>query len=312
MLPRFRDDDLCNGINLLAAAWRKVKILLLGKVGQVGFELLRTLAPLGDVVAFDQPQLNFLDLPSLGELVRNHSPNVIVNAAAYTAVDKAETDRQLSRALNATAPGFLAQEAKRLNALLVHYSTDYVYPGDKASPYVEEDATGPLSEYGRTKLEGDQLIQQSGANYLIFRTSWVYGARGGNFLLTMLRLAKERPELRVVSDQIGAPTWSRMIAEGTAHALVRAVSHPEQYSGTYHLTAGGQTSWFGFTEAIFDLFAPDPRPKLLPIVTDQYPTAAKRPAHSVLSNDKFARTFGVRLPDWQTQLSLVASEMLTR
>lgn len=286
-----------------------MKILLLGKVGQVGFELLRTLAPVGDVTAVDQPELDFLNLSSLGDLVRKHAPNVIVNAAAYTAVDKAESDSSLCRALNATAPGFLAEQAREVGALLVHYSTDYVCPGNKTSPYTEDDPTGPLAEYGRTKLEGDRLIQQSGADYLIFRTAWVYGARGANFLRTVLRLAGEKPELRIVSDQIGAPTWSRMIAEGTAHAVARAVHKPAEYSGVYHLTAAGQTSWFGFTEAIFDLFHPDPRPKLVPIATDQYPTPAKRPAYSVLSNDKFARTFGVRLPDWRRQLELVAAEM---
>ncbi len=286
-----------------------MKILLLGKVGQVGFELLRTLAPLGEVVAFDQPELNFLDLPSLSELVRRNSPNVIVNAAAYTAVDKAEADSALCRAINATAPGFLAAEAKKINALFVHYSTDYVYPGNKTSPYFEDDTTGPLGEYGRTKLEGDQLIQGSGADYLIFRTAWVYGARGANFLRTMLRLAKERPELRVVADQVGAPTWSRMIAEGTAQAIAKAASDPGKYAGVYHLTAAGETNWFGFTEAILDIFDPQPRPKLTPITTDQYPTPAKRPAYSVLSNDKLARTFGIRLPDWRRQLELVAGEV---
>jgi len=288
-----------------------MRILLLGKIGQVGFELLRTLAPLGEVVAVDQPDLDFLNLPGLGELVRGHSPNVIVNAAAYTAVDRAESDSSLCRAINATAPGFVAEEAKKLNALFVHYSTDYVYPGNKSTPYTEEDNPGPLAVYGRTKLEGDRLIQQSGANYLIFRTAWVYGARGANFLRTMLRLAKERPELRIVSDQIGAPTWSRMIAEGTAHSIARAADNPAGYSGVYHLTAGGETSWFGFTQAIFDLFNPQPRPTLIPITTDQYPTPAKRPAYSVLSNDKFARVFGARLPDWKRQLELVAADIIS-
>jgi len=273
--------------------------------------LLRTLAPLGEVVAVDQPELNFLDLASLGELVRRHSPTVIVNAAAYTAVDKAESDASLCRAINATAPGFLASEAKKIGALFVHYSTDYVYPGNTTTPYVEDDATGPLGEYGRTKLEGDQSIQQSGASYLIFRTAWVYGARGANFLRTMLRLAKERPELRVVSDQVGAPTWSRMIAEGTAQTIAKAVVDPARYSGVYHLTAGGETSWYGFTEAILDIFNPQPRPKVAPLTTDQYPTPAKRPAYSVLSNDKLERTFGIRLPDWRRQLELVAGEVMS-
>lgn len=286
-----------------------MRILLLGKNGQVGFELQRTLAPLGDVLAFDQDRADFLNLDSLRALTREAAPNVIVNAAAYTAVDKAESDSSLCRAINATAPGFLAEQALERNALLVHYSTDYVYPGDKTTPYAEEDATGPLSEYGRSKLEGDRLIEQSGASFLIFRTAWVYGARGQNFLRTMLRLGAEKPELRIVSDQIGAPTWSRMIAEATAHAIFHAVTNPAKYSGVYHLTAGGQTSWFEFAEAIFAESQLPRRPKLVPISTSEYPTPAKRPAYSVLSNDKFARTFGIRLPDWRQQLTLVAAEM---
>ncbi|HVZ19244.1 MAG TPA: dTDP-4-dehydrorhamnose reductase [Terriglobales bacterium] len=286
-----------------------MKILLLGKNGQVGFELQRTLAMLAEVLAYDQDVANFLDPNSVRDLIQSISPNVIVNAAAYTAVDKAETDKSLCHAINAAGPGLLAEEARSRNALLVHYSTDYVYPGNSNTPYREEDSTGPLGEYGRSKLEGDRLIQQSGVHHLTFRTAWVYGSRGQNFLLTMLRLAKERPELRIVSDQIGAPTWSRMIAEATALAIARAAGNPAAYSGVYHLTAAGETSWFGFTEAIFDTFAPVPRPKLTPITTDQYPTPARRPAYSVLSNEKFARTFGLKMPDWRTQLSLVASEM---
>ena len=286
-----------------------MKILLLGKVGQLGFELQRTLAPLGDVIAFEQPELDLLNLDSLGALVRRHEPNAIVNAAAYTAVDKAESDTALCRAINATAPGFLAAEAKKLNAVFVHYSTDYVYPGDKRAPFLEDEALGPLCEYGRTKLEGDQLIAQSGAHYLIFRTEWVYGVRGQNFLRTMLRLANEKSELRIVSDQIGAPTWGRMIAEGTAHALARAASDPGRYSGLYHLTAAGETTWFGFAQAIFEMIPVESRPRLVPISTAEYPTPARRPAYSVMSNDKFARTFGIRLPDWRKQLELVAAEI---
>ena len=286
-----------------------MKILLLGKNGQVGFELQRTLALLGEVLPYDQDVADFTNPAAVRDLIRRTLPNVIVNAAAYTAVDKAETEKPLSHAINSAGPGLLAEETRKCGSLLVHYSTDYVYPGNNTAPYTEDSATGPLSEYGRSKLEGDRLIQQSGANHLIFRTSWVYGSRGQNFLLTMLRLAKERPELRIVCDQIGAPTWSRMIAEATAHAIARATSDPAAYSGVYHLTAAGQTSWFGFAEAIFDTFAPSPRPRLTPIATDQYPTPAKRPTYSVLSNEKFATTFGLRMPDWRNQLSLVASEM---
>jgi len=289
-----------------------MRILLLGKIGQVGYELQRTLAPLGDVIAVDQDVANFLKPDSIRKLIRAQAPNVIVNAAAYTAVDKAETDKSLCHTLNAAAPSLLAEEARAQNALLVHYSTDYVYPGDKTSPYAEDDATGPLGEYGRSKLDGDLAIQQSGANYLIFRTAWVYGARGQNFLRTMLRLAKERPELRIVSDQIGAPTWSRMIAQGTALAIAKAVHAPTRHSGVYHLTAAGETSWYEFTKAIFEEFAPERRPMLTPITSDHYPTPAKRPAYSVLSNDKFERVFGARLPNWRLQLSLVAADMASQ
>ena len=285
-----------------------MKILLLGKIGQIGFELERTLAPLGAVSALDQPTVNFLDAASLRALIREQAPNVIVNAAAYTAVDKAESDKALCFAINAEGPGVLAEEAKALGALLVHYSTDYVYPGNKKSPYVEEDEPGPLSEYGRSKLEGDRLIERSGAAYLIFRTAWVYGGRGQNYLRTMLRLAKERPELRIVADQHGAPTWSRMIAQGTGHAISQAVNDPVRFSGVYHLTADGETTWYDFTQAIFEEVQPNPRPNLVPITTDQYPTPAKRPTYSVLSNEKFARVFHARLPNWRTQLSLVASD----
>jgi dTDP-4-dehydrorhamnose reductase len=287
-----------------------MRILLIGKIGQVGYELERTLAPLGDVHAFDQPMVNFLDQNSLRELVRKEAPDVIVNAAAYTAVDKAENDKSLCHSINAEGPTVLAEEARRLGALIVHYSTDYVYPGDKTSPYIETDPTAPLGEYGRSKLEGDSRIEQSGANYLIFRTSWVYGARGQNYLRTMLRLAKERSELRIVADQIGAPTWSRMIAQATAHAISRAMSDPGEYTGIYHLTAAGQTTWFGFTEAIFEFLLAERKPKLTPITTAEYPTTAKRPAYSVLSNDKFIRCFTYLLPEWRDQLALVAADLL--
>jgi dTDP-4-dehydrorhamnose reductase len=286
-----------------------MKILLLGNHGQVGFELQRTLAPLGEVLPYDQDIANFLEPPSLRSMVQSIKPQVIVNAAAYTAVDQAESDAGSCEAINAEGPALLAEEARRLNCLLVHYSTDYVYEGSKGSPYIENDAVGPLGVYGRSKLAGDRAIQHSGVEHLIFRTAWVYGARGKNFLLTMLRLAKEKPELRIVSDQIGAPTWSRMIAEATAHAIARAVADPAKYSGVYHLTAAGETNWCGFAEAIFEQFALEWRPAVVPITSEEYPIPAKRPAYSVLSNEKFARVFGLRLPDWRDQLALVAEEM---
>ena len=288
-----------------------MKILLLGKNGQIGFELQRTLAPLGEVISFDQDRASFLDIVALRQTVKGCSPNVIVNAAAYTAVDKAETDEAVCHAVNAAAPAVLAEEARRLNALLIHYSSDYVFNGKKSDPYLEDDEAFPLSVYARSKVEGDRLVAQSGADFLIIRTGWVYGARGANFLRTILRLAKERSELGIVNDQIGAPTWSRMIAEGTAQAIARAAVNPAEYSGVYHLTAAGRTTWFGFTEAIFDIFNLQPRPKLVPITMDQYPTPAKRPAYSVLSTDKFARAFGLRLPDWRRQLEMVAGEVMS-
>jgi dTDP-4-dehydrorhamnose reductase len=289
-----------------------MRLLLFGKRGQVGSELKRILAPLGQVLAYDQDEANFLDRSALRLLVRSHEPDVIINAAAYTAVDRAESEPDLCRAINAEGPALLAEESQRSGCLLVHYSTDYVYSGCKSSPYVEDDATGPLSAYGRAKLAGDEAIQSSGARHLIFRTAWVYSARGKNFLLTMLRLAQEKPELRIVSDQTGAPTWSRMIAEATTFALLQAMSNPGKCAGVYHLSAAGETSWYGFAKAIFEHFELEPKPGLVPISTDQYPTPAKRPAYSVLSNQKFARVFGLQLPDWRDQLALVAEEMKGR
>src|ERR1035441_10644588 len=201
-----------------------MKILLIGKNGQVGWELRRTLAPLAEVVAVDYPEINFADAPALRQFVAGVRPDVVVNAAAYTAVDKAETEMELCRQINAVAPGVLAEEAKKLGALMVHYSTDYIFDGTKTSPYVETDAPNPLGAYGRTKLEGDRAVKASGANHLIFRLCWVYGARGQNFMLTMQRLAREREKLRVVDDQFGCPTWSRLIAEATALALKQVLA----------------------------------------------------------------------------------------
>ncbi len=206
-----------------------MKILLIGKNGQVGWELRRTLAPLAEVVAVDYPEINFTDVPALRQLVAGTRPSVVVNAAAYTAVDKAETETELCRQVNAVAPGVLAEEAKKLGALMVHYSTDYIFDGTKTSPYVETDAPNPLGAYGRTKLEGDRAVKASGADHLIFRLCWVYGARGQNFMLTMQRLAREREKLRVVGDQFGCPTWSRMIAETAALALKQVLAGADRF-----------------------------------------------------------------------------------
>jgi dTDP-4-dehydrorhamnose reductase len=286
-----------------------MKILLLGKNGQVGWELRRTLAPLAEVAAVDYPEINFTDVPALRRLVADARPDAVVNAAAYTAVDKAETEPELCRQINAVAPGVLAEEAKKTGALMVHYSTDYIFDGTKTSPYIETDAPNPLGAYGWSKLEGDRTVTASGADHLIFRLCWVYGARGQNFMLTMQRLARERETLRVVGDQFGCPTWSRMIAEATALALGQAVAGADRsaFNGEYHLAAGGQTNWHGFASRIIELM-PEAERKcraVEKIATAEYPTPAKRPAYSVLDCGKLQKTFGLRLPDWEFSLRQV-------
>lgn len=283
--------------------------LIIGKIGQVGFELRRTIAALGRVTAVDYPDIDLTDPASVRRWVREVQPSVIINAAAYTAVDKAETEFERANQINGIAPGVIANEAKAVGALLVHYSTDYVYDGTKTSPYVETDAPNPLSAYGRSKLAGDDAILKSGVNHLIFRLCWVYGARGQNFMLTMMRLAREREKLRVVNDQFGCPTWSRMIAETTALALKQtlAAANPASLNGIYHLAASGHTSWHGFAEAIISAM-PDAEKKcrqVEPIPTSEYPLPARRPAYSVLSCDKLHQAFGLRLPDWRDSLQQV-------
>ncbi|MDZ4042084.1 MAG: dTDP-4-dehydrorhamnose reductase [Eubacteriales bacterium] len=290
------------------------RIMLTGKNGQVGWELQRTLAPLGEVVALDRQQLDLANPDQIRERIREIKPNLIVNAAAYTAVDKAEEEPELAMAINGIAPGILAEEAKRLNAAIIHYSTDYVFDGTKTTPYTEEDVPNPLNVYGKTKLEGERAINAIGVPHLILRTSWVYGLRGRNFLLTILRLAAEREELRIVSDQVGAPTWSRIIAEVTSQMLVRCytpnINYPNNLvgkEGIYHLTAGGETSWYGFAKE-FLAMAPsfDLRVKrLIKIPTSQYPTAACRPLFSVLSNLKLYSEFGLTMPSWDQTLAMV-------
>jgi len=255
-----------------------MKILLLGKNGQIGWELRRTLAPLGELIALGRKELDLTFDKEIRRTVREIRPNLIVNAAAYTAVDKAEEEPGIAAVVNSIAPGILAEEAKRLNAGIVHYSTDYVFDGTKTEPYTEEDKPNPINMYGKTKLEGEKAVQAAGVPYLIFRTSWVYGLRGKNFFLAILRLAREKEELQVVDDQIGAPTWCRMIAEATAQVLAQIYSPLTSYSftevsGIYHLTAGGQTSWYGFASAILDRIS-DTRikcTKLTPIQTVEYP-----------------------------------------
>lgn len=285
------------------------RILLFGRVGQVGWELRRTLAPMSRLVCVDFPDVDLTRPDSIRKWIQDSSPEIIINAAAYTAVDKAETETALAMKINGEAPGIMAAEAKKRGALLVHYSTDYVFDGTKTSPYVEEDQPNPLGAYGRTKLAGDLAIQQVGCDHLIFRLCWVYGARGGNFLLTMMRLAREREQLRVVRDQFGCPTWSRLIAETTALALnTTSRAAPDGIrQGIYHLCSSGQTSWHGFASAIIDLMPAQERKcrEVEAIASTEYPTPTKRPVFSVMSCDKLARDFGLRLPDWRESLGQV-------
>jgi dTDP-4-dehydrorhamnose reductase len=286
------------------------RILVTGVSGQVGFELARTLQGLGRVIAVDRSTLDLSNLDQVRSVVRDVRPALIVNPAAYTAVDKAESEVDLAMKINGETPGVLAEEAKKLGAPLIHYSTDYVFNGEKDGPYVEDDATGPQNAYGRTKLAGEQAIAASGANHLIFRTSWVYGARGKNFLLTMLRLGADRPELKVVADQFGAPTWSNTIATLTAHVVAQAIAAEDggqwwhEHSGVYHLTAGGSTSWHGFASAIFELSTLETKPRVLPIPASEYPTPAKRPGNSRMNGEKLSRVFGLVAPDWRNALQL--------
>jgi dTDP-4-dehydrorhamnose reductase len=286
------------------------RLLVLGRTGQVGTELERALAPLGEVVAVGRERADLARPETLRALARELMPRVIVNAAAYTAVDKAEQEEALALRVNGEAPGVLAEEARRAGALLVHYSTDYVFDGTKTGAYVESDATAPLNAYGRTKLAGERAVQAVGGAHLIFRTSWVYGAHGRNFYLTMRRLLRERSEVRVVADQVGAPTWSRTIAEATAEAVARLLpgADPEA-SGIYHLAAAGETSWFGFAQAILALHPPpagEAPPRLVPIPASEYPLPARRPHNSRLDCGKLRARFGVVLPDWKAALAQVA------
>lgn len=283
-----------------------MKIMLLGKTGQVAFELRRTLSLLGEVTVYNRREADLEDGVALQKAVRGSRPTIIINAAAYTAVDRAEEEPELAGRVNATAPGILAEEARKINALLVHYSSDYIFDGAKKTPYTEADPPRPLNVYGQTKLQGEQNIRAAGSAHLIFRTSWVYGTRGKNFLVTMRRLAREKKELRVVNDQVGAPTWCRMIAEATALVLLKVKEDRADLADTYHLTAGGETSWYGFARAIFnrDYEPGKQQTRLDPISTDEYPALAKRPLYTVLSSEKIFRSFGVALPDWEQGLDL--------
>jgi dTDP-4-dehydrorhamnose reductase len=296
-----------------------MKILLLGRNGQVGWELQRALAPLGEVVAldFDTPgpwQADFTRPEALAPMMRAIAPRLVVNAAAHTAVDKAESEPELARTINAAAPGVIAREAAALGAALVHYSTDYVFDGSGTHARDESAATGPLSVYGRTKLEGEDLIRASGCSHLILRTSWVYAARGGNFAKTMLRLAAERERLTVIDDQIGAPTGADLLADVTAHAARRLLAEPA-LAGTYHCVAGGQTSWHGYARLVVEWARAHGLPvKVAPedvaaVPTSAYPTPARRPLNSRLDTRRLREAFGLHLPPWQPGVERMLAEI---
>lgn len=300
----------------------RLKILVTGATGQVGWELSRTLPTLGHVVALDRKELDLTRTDELKRVLREMRPDIVINAAAYTAVDGAESEPELARLVNAVAPRVLAEQLQSTGGLLVHYSTDYVFDGTQQRPYTEDDAPAPLSVYGASKLEGERAIQAVGGAHLIFRTSWVYGSRGKNFLLTMLKLFEERSEIRIVDDQVGAPTWCRWLAESTAQVLAQCIQDQGSAkaldgdrSGIYHMTPAGETSWFGFATAILDLRksqAGAKRPKLHPIPTAAYPLPAKRPANSVLSNAKLRTTFGVAQPPWNSLLRGCMADLTPR
>jgi dTDP-4-dehydrorhamnose reductase len=302
----------------------RIRILVTGGSGQVGEALKRTLAPLSEVVAPLSAELNLEDAESIRRVMREVRPRWVVNAGAYTAVDKAESDAERAYAINAAAPEIFGDEAQKIGAAVIHFSTDYVFDGTKPAPYVETDATGPLNVYGSSKLEGETRLAASGAAYLIFRTSWVYGATGNNFVKTMLRLAREREHLKIVGDQHGGPTWSYELARMTAHVVARleelaanercALTEAVQpVGGIYHATGTGETTWFGFArQAIADLQKLEPQAKLATveaIPTSAYPTPAKRPMNSRLDCGKLERVLGWRMPDWRDSLALVVAEL---
>lgn len=298
-----------------------MKILLLGKNGQVGWELQRSLAPLGELTALDRNSKNYCgdlsNLSGLADSIRAIRPDIIVNAAAYTAVDKAEDDIELAQTINASAVAVLAAEAKAQGAWLVHYSTDYVFAGDGTKPWQESDATGPLGIYGATKLAGEQATQQSHCKHLIFRTSWVYGARGNNFAKTMLRLAGEHDSLTVINDQIGAPTGADLLADVTAHAIRAVYSQPE-LGGLYHLAAAGETSWHGYASYVVDTAQKMGHPlktgldAIKPVPTSAFPTPAKRPNNSRLNTARLQAKFALTLPPWQVGVSRMLTEFLEK
>jgi dTDP-4-dehydrorhamnose reductase len=308
----------------------KPAILLIGTKGQVGRELTRTLPRIGEVTPLDRQRLDLAHPEEIRRAIRTFRPAFIVNAAAYTAVDKAESEETAARAINTEAPAVMAEEAKKIGASLIHFSTDYVFDGSKTTPYDEDDPANPQNVYGRTKLEGERAIQASDATHLIFRTAWVYATQGRNFLHTILRLATQREELRIVRDQIGAPTLSSEIADATTNILAQICDSEggpfslADVSGIYHMTAGGETSWYVFANAILEEAAATPATnpwfaaatnslpliarRVIPITANEYPTPARRPAYSVLSNVRLNRTFSLQLPDWRKQLHSVFAD----
>ncbi|SHE23322.1 dTDP-4-dehydrorhamnose reductase [methanotrophic endosymbiont of Bathymodiolus puteoserpentis (Logatchev)] len=298
-----------------------MKILLFGKNGQVGWELQRSLAPLGEIIALSSGSQDhcgdLTKLSGLAETVRQVKPDIIVNAAAHTAVDKAESEAKLAHIINADAPGVLAHEAKALDAWLIHYSTDYVFDGSGNTPWLEADVTAPLSVYGATKLAGEQAIQASNCKHLIFRTSWVYGARGNNFAKTMLRLAQERDSLSVINDQIGAPTGADLLADVTAHAIRTAQAQPE-LSDLYHLVASGETSWYGYASYVIDtaqkmgLQLKVNSESITPVPTSAFPTPAQRPKNSRLNTHKLQTSFNLTLPLWQAGVKRMLTEFIEK
>jgi dTDP-4-dehydrorhamnose reductase len=291
-----------------------MKILLLGKNGQVGWELQRSLAPLGELIVLDRREADFENSEQLRACIRHHAPTIIVNACAYTAVDKAESEAQRARQINCDAVAILAAEAKALDAWLIHYSTDYVFDGSGSEPRKESDCTAPLNVYGQTKLDGELAIQQSGCKHLIFRTSWVYAARGNNFAKTMLRLAQERDRLSVINDQVGAPTGAELIADITAQALRVAQQH-SKLGGLYHLVASGQTSWHNYACFVVEQARNAGLPLLVApnaidaVPTSAFPTPARRPHNSRLNTEKLQSTFGLTLPDWQLGVAHALTEL---
>jgi dTDP-4-dehydrorhamnose reductase len=292
------------------------RILLLGKIGQLGWELRRALAPLGEVTALDYPEIDLVQSESLWPVVRSLRPEVIVNATAYTAVDLAEREAEIAMAINGRAPGVMAEAARELQAVLVHYSTDYVFSGEKGSPYLESDETGPLGMYGESKLAGERAIQEVGGAYLILRTSWVYSLRRGSFVTKVLEWSRAQPSLRIVDDQVSNPTWCRMLAEVSGQLLAMASRNltgwVRERRGVYHLAGDGFASRFEWARAILEM---DPRREeqvtreLLPASTPDFPTPARRPLFSALNCDRFAEVFGLRLPPWETALRMAMEEV---